>query len=115
MSLSEKELAELAQEFTDVMNYDSDDPTESIDPLTYQAPDGDSCLHIAASRNNHRAVALLLKAGVDVNGKGDMGCTPLHYAVMNSSREVVELLLRHGASKTIKNEFGVLPMDAKSK
>jgi len=106
-SLTPSELAELEAAFAYVTNYESDDPFAKIDPLTYRAPDGDTCLHIAAHRGDARAVSLLIKAGLDVNLKGDMGCTPLHYA---RAPEVVVILLASGASTSIENEFGKLPM-----
>ena len=107
--LSENEINELEKAFEDLLNYESDDPTEPINPVVYKEPGGDTCLHIAAHRGNYRAVELLLKAGLDVNSKGEMGCTPLHYAKMKGHKNVVQLLLSHGASTSIKNEFGELP------
>jgi ankyrin repeat protein len=104
--LTASELAELRLVFQHVTNYAADDPTSPINPITYVAPDGDTCLHIAALSGNVRAVALLIKAGLDVNLQGDMGYTPLHYA---GNKEVANLLLANGASKDIKNEFGTLP------
>ncbi len=80
VNLNEDEINELKKSFEDLINYDSDEPTDSIDPLTYRAPDGDNCLHIAAFRGDIRSVQLLLKAGLDVNQTGDMGYTALHYA-----------------------------------
>ena len=105
--LSPSELEELDAAFSYEANYDSDDPTEKIDPLTYRAPDGDTCLHIAARRGNLRAVELLIKAGLDVNRQGDMGCTPLHIA---RTSEIVAILLASGASTSIENEFGQAPI-----
>jgi ankyrin repeat protein len=105
--LSPSELAELDAAFSYEANYDSNDPTEKIDPLTYRAPDGDSCLHIAARRGNLRAVELLIKAGLDINQQGDLGCTPLHYA---RTPEIVAVLLASGASTSIENEFGQAPI-----
>jgi ankyrin repeat protein len=107
--LSSSESAELRTAFRDVMNYESDDPTAPIDPLTYVAPDGDTCLHMASHRGNLRAVELLVKAGVDVNRPGDMGSTPLHYA---ATPEVASVLIASGASLTTRDEFGRLPLQA---
>jgi ankyrin repeat protein len=104
--LSQSELAELRAAFTDIQNYESEDPLTPIDPLTYCAPDGDTCLHIASHRGNLRAVELLLRAGLDVDKQGDMGYTALHYA---RTPEIVECLLAYGASPNIKSEFGKLP------
>jgi ankyrin repeat protein len=111
VSLSIEEIQELNKAFADLLNYDSDDPTDLIEPITYRAPDGDTCLHIAAVRNDLRAAELLLKAGVDVNSQGDMGYTPLHHAVRKKQTAMVELLMSHGASMEIRNEFGKLPSD----
>jgi ankyrin repeat protein len=107
LPLSLAELSELDAAFVNVPNYDSDDPTEKVDPLTYRAPDGDSCLHIAARQGNLRAVELLIKGGVDVNLQGDMGYTPLHLA---RTPEIVSVLLASGASTSIINEFGRSPI-----
>ena len=52
--LSSSELAELQAAFADRLNYRSEDPTDPIDPLTYVALDGDTCLHVAARRGNLR-------------------------------------------------------------
>jgi ankyrin repeat protein len=101
------ELEELAAAFSYEANYDSDDPTEKIDPLTYRAPDGDTCLHIAARRGNLRAVELLIKAGLDIDLQGDMGCTPLHIA---RTPEIVAVLLASGASTSFENGFGQAPI-----
>jgi len=106
-ALSPIEYAELQATFSDLLNYESDDPCDPIDPLTYCAPDKDTCLHVAAHRGNLRAVELLVKAGLDVNQQGDMGYTPLHYA---ATPEVISFLLAHGASPSIKNEFGTSPV-----
>lgn len=110
MNLTKAEVLELQEIFRDVPNYDSEDPLEPVDPLTYEAPDGDNCLHIASSNGDVRAMELLLKAGIDVNSIGDIGCTPLHYVYSSKNSEAIDLLIRNGASKTIKNELGVFPM-----
>lgn len=109
--LTNDELAELRQIFRDLTNYDSNDPTEPIDPLTWQEADGENCLHYAARWGNSRAVELLLKAGLDVNEQGDTGYTALHYARHYKHDDVAELLLEHGASEDIRNEFGKLPSE----
>jgi ankyrin repeat protein len=105
--LTATELAELQVVFADVLNYESEDPTAPINPLTYVAPDGDTCLHIAAHRGHVRAVELLIRAGLDVNRQGDMGYTPLHYA---ANKDVVSLLRSSGASASIVSEFGNSPV-----
>jgi ankyrin repeat protein len=107
--LNQSEIDELEKAFEDLLNYESDDPTDKIDPIKYREPGGDTCLHIAAYRDDCRSVELLLKSGIDVNDQGEMGCTALHYAKMKGNDKVVQLLLAHGASNKIKNEFGELP------
>lgn len=96
-------MEELLEEFRDVVNYESEDPCDPVNPLTYVSPDGDTCLHIAALRGNLRIVKLLVKAGLDVNRQGDMGYTPLHYA---ADRSVIRFLIQSGASASTVNEFG---------
>ena len=104
--LTPTEYAELKSTFADLLNYEADDPTTPIEPLTYVAPDGDTCLHVASLRGDLRAVELLVKAGLDINRPGDMGATPLHYA---SNPEVASFLLASGASPEIRDKFGRLP------
>lgn len=113
--LDQSELDELRRYFQDVINYESDDPTEQIHPLNYAAPDGDTCMHKAAQRGQLRPLELLTKGGADINAIGDMGNTPLHYAWVFSkktgTKDVLNFLLDHGADKTIRNEFGKLPLE----
>ncbi len=111
MDLSEEELAYLKDAFKDLLNYKSEDLFDPIDPLTYQAPDEDNCLHIAAFCGDYKAVSILLKAGLDVNALGDMGYTALHYAYMKKHSDIVTLLLENGASDEIISEFGTKPSD----
>jgi ankyrin repeat protein len=106
MKLTDAEISELQHKYRHLINYESDDPDEPIDPLTYVDSNGDSLLHIAAQLGDLRTVELLLKAGVDVNRIGDMGSTALHYA---KTKDVADLLRAYGASIEIRNEFGKLP------
>ena len=106
MKLSTSEMDELISEFKDLINYETEDPCEPVDPLTYVTPDGDTCLHIAALRGNLSVVKLLLKAGLDINRPGDMGYTPLHYA---KTQAVMNFLIENGASTSAINEFGEKP------
>lgn len=106
MSISEADMQELQQKYSYLVNYESEDPDEPIDPLTYVDSNGDTLLHVAAQLGDLRTVELLLRAGVDVNQVGDMGNTALHYA---KSEEVASLLLAYGASPDVTNEFGRQP------
>jgi len=119
MKLSEAELRYLQERYKDLINYQSDNVDDPIDPLTYTRPDEDNLLHIAAYRGDLRSVELLIKAGLDVNKPGDMGYTALHYAYQKNKpdvflkerKDVIEFLLAHGASPDIRNEFGTLPSE----
>ena len=109
--MTEEELARLQAAFSHLTNYESEDPTEPIDPLAYRDPDGDSCLHAAMYLGDIEIVRLLIKGGVDVDLVGDMGCTALHVATMHENQEIIDLLLENGASTTIRSEFGKLPLE----
>jgi len=109
MMLNSDEIVELQQKYRHLINYQADDPTTPIDPLTYIDSNGDTLLHIAAMLGDERTVTLLLKAGQDANCLGDMGYTALHYAQRNGNRAVAEILVANGASTNIKNEFGQTP------
>ncbi len=111
MKLSSQELNYLAESFKDLINYESDDPEAPIDPLVYQEPSGDNCLHIASRQGNIKAVTLLLKADFDIDAKGDMGNTALHYAYKRKHKDIAALLKSSGASDTLMNEFGSVPSE----
>lgn len=104
--ITDNELLELKEILKDVINYESDDPGDPIDPLSYIAPDGDNCLHIAVRRGDLRAIHLLIKAGLDVNKTGDMSETPLHIAVRKGNSSIAKALLTAGARSDIISEFG---------
>lgn len=109
VSLTPAEVAEVQQRYRYLINYAADDPTSPIDPLTYVDSNGDHLLHIAASAGDLRTVELLLRAGVDVDQTGDMGCTALHHAKLKGHDELVNLLSAHGASASVRNAFDLLP------
>ena len=72
---------------------------------------GATALHLACSRGNVDAVALLLESeGIEVNIQDKQQDTPLHSACLNGSATIVEMLLNHGADALIANEEGVLPI-----
>ena len=109
--IDEKSIEILRQKFANLINYESGDILDPIDPLTYVAPDGDTCLHVAAFRGDEEAVTLLLDAGLDIDATGDMGCTPLHYAFMGKHFAVAALLIERGASEDVVNGFGKTPRE----
>lgn len=107
MRLTPEQIVSLQRAYSDLMNYDGEDPTAPIEPATYRAPDGDRLIHIAALRGDIETVELLLAAGEDINAAGDMGDTPAHYAAMGDHRKLFDLLLSRGADQTLRNEFGL--------
>lgn len=107
--LTPDQIESLVNRFTDLINYEGDDPLAPINPLTYRDSDGDSLLHIATRRADAEAVSLLLSAGVDPNIRGDMGYAPLHYAADNRDSEIAKLLISRGANTKALNEFGKAP------
>lgn len=110
MSGNKKKIEYLRDCFSDLLNYDADDPLSPIDPLSYRTPEGDTCLHLAAIRGDDVAARYLIELGLDVNSCGDMHNTPLHYAVRHGNASIVDLLLQSGASTDKKNEFGEKPI-----
>ena len=108
-ALTETELAEIRDRYSDQLNFGANDTFSPIDPLTYVQPEGDTVIHVAAMRGDERTISLLLEAGADPNSVGDMGSTPLHYAYTRKHDGVVKLLLDHGASTTTRDEFGKMP------
>ncbi len=108
MPMTIEEKGEIQSRYRHLVNY-GDDPDAPIEPMTYVDSNGDFLLHIAAVNGDLRTVELLLKAGQDVNQRGDMGCTALHYAKMNGRQEVADFLVAHGADIRAINDFGKIP------
>lgn len=71
----------------------------------------DQLLHVASVNNDKESVEELLKAGADINAKGENGFTPLHYAVEQGNYNIVNLLIYFGANKSVKNEFNETALD----
>jgi len=109
VTLTEAQIRSIENEYFYLVNYQAEDPDEPINPLTYVDSNGDHLLHIATQREDVGTVGLLLRAGVDVNMQGDMGCTALHYAMQKRSDDLIKLLLANGASSNIENDFGQMP------
>lgn len=72
---------------------------------------GDTVLHTVCSWGKLQPVEDLVKAGADVNAKGDQGATPLFNAVMGESPDVVAFLLKSGANPSIPNDYNRLVID----
>jgi len=64
----------------------------ATEPVSQATP-----LHFAVSRNEKTLVALLIKAGADVNARTKNNATPLSVAVRHNYQEVINLLRQSGA------------------
>ena len=66
----------------------------------------------AARRGHDEVVAVLIKAGANVNRQSiDTGSTALHAAVHAKSEATIELLLKAGAIPTIEGNYGSSPYE----
>jgi ankyrin repeat protein len=108
MKPSDEEIGRMQRKYHYLVNYQSGDPADVIDPLTYTDSNGDTLLHIAAHLGDIDTVETLLKAGMDVNMIGDMGSTALHYAKAQKHDAVAAVLVANGANPNMRNEFGQL-------
>lgn len=111
IKLSDEAILQLQRKYYYLTNFDSSDPTQPIDPLSYADAGGDNLLHIAARLGDLDTIKILVGAGLDINRQGEMGFTPLHNAYQYKQAAVVDFLLDRGASKKIENYFGQLPDD----
>ncbi len=73
---------------------------------------GSTALSSAALLGHTEVIALLLKAGADVNAMNRDGSTPLHNAAFLGQYEAAELLLDNGAEVNIRNGDGATPLEA---
>jgi len=112
ITLTADEIAELQRRYGYLTNPQAVDVDDPILPLAYFDASGDGLLHVAARLGDARTVGLLLRAGIDVNQRGDMGCTALHCAHMHRKADVIHLLLSNGAATNIVNHFGRLPAES---
>ncbi len=73
---------------------------------------GRTALHVAASNNHLRVVAVLLGAGADVNAQASRGGeTPLHLAAERGHLAVCECLVFNKAQLAVKDEAGQTPLE----
>ena len=79
--------------------------------LMAQASNGDTLLHVAVGLRDVHAIHYLLKAGLDINAKGDYHATPLYNASASGDIGIVALLLKLGADPNIPDHRGSFPHD----
>ncbi|OWF44229.1 caseinolytic peptidase B protein homolog [Mizuhopecten yessoensis] len=60
---------------------------------------------LAVKQGNVREIERLLKTGVDVNQRHELGWTALHVAVINGNLRIVKLLLKAGADPSARDEY----------
>lgn len=72
---------------------------------------GDTVLHTVCSWGELAAVEVLVRAGADINAKGDLGATPIFNAVMGESSDVVAFLLNSGADVSVANDYRRMVLD----
>jgi ankyrin repeat protein len=108
VKLKPDQVREIQERYRHLINYESENPEEPIDPGNYVDSNGDHLLHIAAYLGDLRTVSLLVNAGVDIDLLGDMENTALHCAKRKGHEDVAKFLIDHGASTTIENRFGKL-------
>lgn len=71
-------------------------------------------IHIATTWGDLDAVKLLVENGSEVDGPGDLDCTPLYNAVSFKHLEVVRFLLENGANPDSNNDLGYTPRELAS-
>ena len=70
--------------------------------------EGENALHIAVIRGEYDICKELIKLGIELNVRGDLGHTPLHEAASSQNLKFVKLLVEAGADVHALNE-GVPP------
>ena len=71
--------------------------------------EGQTPLHVAASKGHKDVAKLLMDYKADVNARKKYGDTPLHYAA-HGHKDVVELLLANKADVNAKDNIGYTPL-----
>ncbi|MGL4676611.1 MAG: ankyrin repeat domain-containing protein [Brevinema sp.] len=72
--------------------------------------DGNSLLHIAATRPNGGIALYLIQKGADINRLNQAGRTPLHIAAQHNNISVANILIQQKASLRIYDKFGQTPL-----
>ena len=71
---------------------------------------GTTGMHIAAGSGNLQIMAILYKAGADINQRDNVGSTPLDYAADHGRLEALKLLLDMKANVDQENKNGMTPL-----
>ena len=71
---------------------------------------GTTGMHLAASSGNLQIIAILYKAGGDVNQRDVLGSTPLHYAAEHDHLEAAKLLVQLKTNINAQNKNGMTPL-----
>jgi len=85
--------------------------------MSVRDSDGSTPLHCACWKGHESVVAVLLKAGADVNAENaneHWGTTPLHAAAHANQKKIAELLIAHGADINARNLNDRTPLDETS-
>ena len=77
--------------------------------------DGKTPLHVAAERNNHAALRLMLIAGAQVDARDAQNRTALHVAMSRDNYEAAGLLTAFGADLAAKDGHGQIPGERQGK
>lgn len=80
-----------------------------VDPNA-QNSNGETALHIAATKNQREAIHTLIVKRADLNMKDGLGRTALHFASSRNHQEAIVILTAAGANPNIPNNEGLTPL-----
>ena len=83
---------------------------EGADAKIGSTTTGAVALHNAANKGFHACLRLLLRAGADVNARGNNGATPLHSASGNGRVHAAKILIAAGANLEARTKIGSTPL-----
>jgi uncharacterized protein len=81
--------------------------SDGVSPNQTDENGGTTGMHIAALSGNLQIMAILYKAGADINQRDKLGNTPLHNAADHAHTEAVKLLLDLKANVDAENKNGM--------
>jgi ankyrin repeat protein len=67
-------------------------------------------MHYAAMNGNLQIIAILIKAGADIDPRDRLGNTPLMLAAQRNQTEAADLLIEAGAKLNMQNRDGLTPL-----